>query len=313
MRLCWKRNHRLVLFLVRLALSPSSLVFLFLLALCFPCTFADAQLVQSIHIYSGSDALPLVNKHMHQVLGGVNYCARWSLYNFADKSGAHFKTLELALDGILRRRFCTQEVVERILELWSLREERRMGQQRLRASDAPSTPRLRASPPLIAKSIPRRLVRASPSTPTRIHPLILWLFTTFKLTLDLDSSQGYALKRAALDGNYELVEWLLKHGASVTKNKQLCFKAAILNNDLRMMKLLLEPGWKRREDGTVKMDNIGDPVKHEDRMQPPQEWMHLALENRSKDIVLYLVDKGESQKNPLMSSLQALLLTWTSS
>lgn len=248
-------------------------------------SITDAQILQAVHIYSGSDALPFVNKRTRQALSGVSYLARWSLYNYT-VNGVKSRASETVLDGLLKRRFCTIEVVERVLELWDLS----FGLKRsFAASDVPSTPERPPVPPLMVRHIPRRLLRTTAATQPRIHPMIPWLVDKFGFSVDADSS--FALKRAALDQNYELAEWLLARGANVRKNGMLSFKAAIMTKDLRMLKLLIEPGYQVDADGKQVLDEHGVPVKEADRVDAPQEWVDLALQHGARDIVLWLVEK----------------------
>jgi succinate dehydrogenase flavin-adding protein (antitoxin of CptAB toxin-antitoxin module) len=155
--------------------------------------------------------------------------------------------------------------------------------------DPPSAPAPRRLP--FPTKIPRRLLRTPPGAEPRVDTFVKFLVREFKISVDADHC--YAIKRGAADGNYRLVKFLLKRGASVTQNEHIAFKAAINNKDLEMMKLLVEPsGFKiNKKTGAPVTSATGDPVPLPDRLNCPREWVDLALRNKAYDIVRWLVDE----------------------
>lgn len=253
-------------------------------------------------MHSQSEALPVVNWRLRRAFAGVNYKARWAMHTRCPRKEQICNTDKKGgappLDLILARRFCNKEVLLRVMKVWEgrLREYERkereeqlqeweLENERRRESgheaglDPPAAPTPRPLPR--PTKIPRRLLRTPPGEMPGVDPFARFLVQHFSISPDADNS--YALRRGAADGNYELVEWMLSLGAKVTKNEDVAFKAAIMNNDIKMLRLLIEP------EGS-KLTNKPRP----DRIQCQREWVDLALKNKAYDVVHWLVDeKGE--------------------
>ncbi|BEJ14098.1 hypothetical protein CspHIS471_0312720 [Cutaneotrichosporon sp. HIS471] len=269
------------------------------------------EILERIHMYSESEALPIVNKHLKARFSSVHYKAHWVLYtrgptkshlcNTSTKSGV------TRLDSILTRRLCNKEVLLRVLEIWEkrLRQfdredrerqlklwERQQEQRRWSGHEPGVTPPPPDSPrpsPL-ATRIPRRLLRTRPGAKPGIDPYVRFLVHKFNIPPDADGC--YPLIRGAADRNYELVEWLLRRGTSVTKNDNLALKAAIMNQDLKMLRLLIEPeGYRYNKEKQAHITKHSDPVPLPDRTQCRREWVDLALQYKAYDIVHWLVDE----------------------
>ncbi|GMK53774.1 hypothetical protein CspeluHIS016_0103600 [Cutaneotrichosporon spelunceum] len=270
------------------------------------------EIFQSIHMYSGSESLPVVNKYLQSRFSNVYYKARWVLYKqcptkdqlcntYTNKSGAS------QLDIILTRRLCDKEVLLRVLEIWEnqLRQyereerakqlelwEREKEQERQRCWSSPNpeeTPP-EPEPPYPsprATRIPRRLLRTRPGTQPRLDPYVRFLVGRFQILPDADGC--YPLLRGAADRNYELIQWLIQLGASVTTNESIAFKAAIVNQDLKMMRLLMQPDEKKY--GKKRQLTVTNRVPLFCRMPCARQWVDLALQHKAYDIVRWLVDE----------------------
>ncbi|BEI83263.1 hypothetical protein CcaverHIS002_0311310 [Cutaneotrichosporon cavernicola] len=269
------------------------------------------EILERIHMYSESEALPIVNKHLKSRFSSVHYKAHWVLYtrgptkshlcNTSTKSGV------TRLDSILTRRLCNKEVLLRVLEIWEKRlrqfdrEDRerqlklweRQQEQRRWSGHEPEVTPPQPDPPRpspLATRIPRRLLRTRPGAKPGIDPYVRFLVHKFNIPPDADGC--YPLIRGAADRNYELVEWLLRRGTSVTKNDNLALKAAIMNQDLKMLRLLIEPeGYRYNKEKQAHITKHSDPVPLPDRTQCRREWVDLALQYKAYDIVHWLVDE----------------------
>lgn len=144
-------------------------------------------------------------------------------------------------------------------------------------------------PALSVSELPKRLFRPKPGPgePT-ISPLVHWLFNRFEPPLA--SHKNYALNRAALNQNYDMVELLLRKGADPNLRMHFPLRAAIEKKDLRLVKLLVEP-FAESSDSPAK--GSGKKRKLTDRIRITPGLVKDALKNGTPEIVDYFVhEKG---------------------
>lgn len=249
------------------------------------------QLVQLVHIYSLSDALPFVDKRTYEYFkySGTYYRARWCL-----AVARRIRRSSDLLDYVLTRPVATKEVIERIVQIWEEEHGGGRGRRTPPAPDdpEPATPSPLTAPTLRVRFIPRRLVRTPQGREPHLDPLIPWLVDKFGI--DIDADKSYPLKRGAFDRNYELVEFLLSRGAKVSANQHLAIQAAIKNKDLRMLKMLIDGGPLLDDDEKPILGANGEPIQRRDRVQLRRSWVDAAIEEGANDIVKWLIqEKGE--------------------
>ncbi|OCF37266.1 hypothetical protein I317_00007 [Kwoniella heveanensis CBS 569] len=190
-------------------------------------------------------------------------------------------------------------------------------------SPSPAFPPPPSAPPLTCSELPRRLFRDPPPLTTlatsttiprtsdntvSIHPLIRYLFTTYHPSAN--SHKGYPLFRAILTSNYELVSFLLKHGADPGTRDCFALEIAISMKDLKMVKLLVE-----RDSTIFGVDSTPSPhtnskagkgkkAKLNDRVEIGTRMVQKAIEKGSKDIINYFV--LEKKVMPPLQSIMSL-------
>jgi hypothetical protein len=193
-------------------------------------------------------------------------------------------------------------------------------------TDKPPHPPQPTAPALSCSELPRRLFRPDPtlhsiaqSTPPRVHPLLEYLFSTYRPSPN--SHKGYPLCRAVLTSNTRLIAFLLSHGADPGIKDCLPVEIAVQMRDLGMIKLLVErlpadtagaanPGLCSRSGSGSgagagagvetpsprgEKGKKGKRIKLGDRVTITSKLVEAAIKSGSDDIVHYFVhEKGES-------------------
>jgi len=110
------------------------------------------------------------------------------------------------------------------------------------------------------------------------------LFEKYKT--NANSFDGYALSRAVLAKNAEIIKYLLSQGADPGKKEGMAIQIAVKLGDLRIVRMLVEH------------QNLGLPAGgKQDRvgMDIPSKWVETAVRSGSDEIVSYFVhEKGQS-------------------
>lgn len=188
----------------------------------------------------------------------------------------------------LKRPIVDLAVATEMIRVWDIRRgvvsSRQSSRSRSDDDDVPCTPSKPRLHPLEVTQLPRRLFRPKPAPgDQQTHPLITWLFEHWEFPL---KKQGYyPLARSVINQNYELVEFLLRHGADPNKKEAFALTAAIEKKDLRMIRLLVEPA----DDASP-----GKRRRLRDRITITPTHVQHALSHGSPDIVDYFVhEKGE--------------------
>jgi len=135
--------------------------------------------------------------------------------------------------------------------------------------------------------LPRRLFRNLTSTSV-IPPLLLYLFETYKP--NPNSFEGYALSRAVLSKNLEVIRYLLRQGADPGKKEGMAIQIAVKLGDLRIVRMLVE----HQNLGSPNSGSLGIGI------DIPSKWVETAVRSGSDEIVSYFVhEKGESSSLPI--------------
>ncbi|WWD05325.1 hypothetical protein V865_003398 [Kwoniella europaea PYCC6329] len=272
-----------------------------------PVTLTDLpiELLHHIHHLALNPFLPCTNHQLHSIFHHPSpYYASTYLLRLYSAYGAN----EI-LTRSLRHPICTTEVAEEIRKIWDRRrgyiespissETKRRdsitsiekGKHRHRSisrSPSPTPPPEPTAPALQCTEVPRRLFR-DPFDPSRpIHPLIKYLFDKYHPSPN--SHKGYPLFRAILTSNYELVTFLLEHGADPGIKDCFALDIAISMKDLKMVKLLVERDPSDSTPSPVKEGlKNGKKVKLGDRVEIGTRMVEKAIEKGSQEIINYFV------------------------
>ncbi|WVW84941.1 hypothetical protein I302_106977 [Kwoniella bestiolae CBS 10118] len=282
-------------------------------------THLPVELLHHIHLLALNPFLPCVNNHLHSIFHqpSPHYAAIYLLELYSAYGPNEILT------RALRHPICTVEVTEEIRKIWDRRrgyveplrkeelskspntkrrdstgsvikrDQRHRPRSRSRSpSPSPTPPPEPTAPALRCSELPRRLFRDpfNPSQP--VHPLITYLFS--KYDPSPNSHKGYPLFRAILTSNYELVSFLLLHGADPSIRDCFALDIAISMKDLRMVQLLVErdpsdsgsgPNSSPAKEGVKK----GKKVKLGDRVEIGTRMVEKAIEKGSQEIINYFV------------------------
>ncbi|KAK6907792.1 hypothetical protein L486_05714 [Kwoniella mangroviensis CBS 10435] len=274
-----------------------------------PVTLTDLpiELLHHIHFLALNPFLPCTNHQLHSIFHRPSsyYAATYLLRLYSAYGPTEILTRSL------RHLICTVEVAEEIRKIWDRRrgyveppilssETKRRnstpsiekGKQRrdrsVSRSPSPTPPPEPTAPALQCTEIPRRLFR-DPFDPGRpIHPLIKYLFDKYQSSPN--SHKGYPLFRAILTSNYELVTFLLEHGADPGIKDCFALDIAISMKDLKMVKLLVERNPSETTPSPVKEGSKnGKKVKLGDRVEIGTRMVEKAIEKGSQEIINYFV------------------------
>lgn len=156
--------------------------------------------------------------------------------------------------------------------------------------------------------LPRRLFRSLKCPPSgwssNDHPIpfLQYLYQTPDLpSVNTNSNEGYALTRAVHAKFRPLVDLLLDHGASPKYRDGLCVKVAIRQQNLEMVRTLVE-----------KHDAVGKKGKRrrlQDRLALDPTMLKIAVMSNAHDVVEYLYK--EKKILPDMQTLKKMTF-WTS-
>ncbi|KAL1413080.1 hypothetical protein Q8F55_000829 [Vanrija albida] len=278
------------------------------------------ELIQDIHLLAGNPHFPTVNQHVHDCLTGPSptYVAGYMLHLYRD---CHTRDI---LPNALRHRLVDIAVAEEMRRLWDNRRgyvpshqsyldtsPRSRSPSRTPTVSVPSTPEKQPKPKRPALSVhrlPRRIFRNRPGPKEpAVAPIIKFLFERY--APEVNGGSGYALQRAVLNGNYDLVEYLLRRGADPTQRDRLAITLAIRAKDLKMIKLLVEPlhgAGTFKEEGDSPSTSRGKKRKVIDRVKIDSKLVREAMSaaDPSEDIIQYFVhEKGAM---PPLNEIMAL-------
>lgn len=142
-------------------------------------------------------------------------------------------------------------------------------------------------PALTVPELPRRIFRnLTPTSP--VPPLLIYLFESYKP--NPNSFDGYALSRAVLSKNLEVIKYLLSKGADSGSKEGMAIQIAVKLGDLKIVKMLVEHQNLSLPIG-ISNGSVG--------MDIPAKWVETAVRSGSDEIVSYFVhEKGISPSPP---------------
>ena len=219
------------------------------------------QVIQHIHLFALCPNFPLSHPQIHATLSDVTprYIGEY-LYTLHANAGQ-----DRLLVRAVRHPVCSVEAVHEIQSLSARRPQKQDSDHKPGA--------------LTCDELPRRLFRSSLCR-EGVHPLLIHLCNTYHS--DPNRHGGYALCRATLCGNHDLVSFLLAQGADPSLKSSMAIQLAIRKRDLQAVKLL-----------TASMH--GDRRKRRNVALTPALMEHAMIEG-SNEIVSYLVqEKGASR------------------
>ncbi|WVR06560.1 hypothetical protein IAU60_003591 [Kwoniella sp. DSM 27419] len=274
-----------------------------------------SELLQDIHMQAQNPFFHQTSRNIYHALHrpSAYYAAQYLLSLYS-----HYGSNEMLVRS-LRHPVCNVQVAQEIRRVWYDRYNRQAcvepapeaetmdgvsasmptvprvtprsrSRSRSRSASSPTRQLRPTIPPLTCTELPRRLFRDPAPSDRPIHPLITYLFTTYSPSAN--SHKGYPLFRAVLTSNYDLVTYLLSHGADPGIKDCFALDIAITKKDLRMVKLLVErdPAGLPPTPSPVKTNPIkGKKAKLTDRVEIGTKLVEKAFQKGSKDIINYFV------------------------
>lgn len=183
-----------------------------------------AELLESIHLFSLSPALPNVTRRLHSIFSETtkNHRARYLLLSHPHNTlhrALKYPITDLPVLHALER-LCTKQTLK-------------------------------------TKELPRRLLSAA----TTDLPLIRYLLDHYAVSPN--SKKGYFLSKAVFIVHLPLVQLLLDYGADPTLNANWSVRNAIAKGDLRLVRMLLEGDYVHpdlADEDTPTLDDGADAI-----------------------------------------------------
>jgi hypothetical protein len=237
------------------------------------------ELLYEIQLYALSHSLPLTSSYLHQIFKSAppSFHAEYIFLRVSRlKSGSFYSYA-------LRYRVCSLQVLHFIQNYAPTGESRRV--------DLPKH--------LFSGLIPRKDSNKS-SWNESDHPLsFLRSLRDMGFIVNFNSDSGYGLVKAVQSGFIPLVRYLLDQGALPSHKGDLAVRVAIRQNNLQMVKLLIERSDKHLEvnaSGANEKSSCGSKAKRrklEDRVRVSKDMLKMAVKCNAQDIVDYFIqEKG---------------------
>ncbi|KAK2463451.1 hypothetical protein APHAL10511_004537 [Amanita phalloides] len=236
------------------------------------------KLLYEVQLFALSPAFPRTSKRIYQIfkIAPASYNAQYIMHSIrARKTEIIPRFFTLAL----RFPICKRDVVDILY--------RRVLRGNASQKDCELPKRLFR----VLKSKPRNRPFEKNDEPL---PFLEYLYNISGLRPDPNSHEGYALKKAVCACHEPLIQFLLEHDASPRYKNGQCIFLAIRQQNLALVKMLIE-----RDD---KNDTKGKRRKLEDRIVASTQMLKMAVKCNAHDIAEYL-----TQEKGIIPDMQTLL------